>query len=110
MADANANMLYFFNYKTMKRPQIKDFFPEITTLTDAMLVYSSNKQLFSYATALNRYIDELEEKRTIPADMAHFMMWVSNSGWYFDTAKKLWCIDGYRNRTTQELFEYYLNL
>ena len=42
-------------------PNIKDYFGVNTTLEKVHLFYTDNPELFNYAQALDRYIDELEE-------------------------------------------------
>jgi hypothetical protein len=46
----------------MKRPEIKDFFHEKTDLETIHAIYTKSPHLFSYANALDRYIDFLEDK------------------------------------------------
>jgi len=45
----------------MKRPEIKDFFPEKTDLETIHAIYTKSPRLFSYVSALDRYVDYLEE-------------------------------------------------
>jgi hypothetical protein len=47
----------------MQRPQIQNFFPSDTTLTDVLEEYKKSKDLFNYAQALDTYIDHLENKK-----------------------------------------------
>jgi len=44
----------------MKRPKIEDFFPEGTSLSDAMKEYKKSKVLFDFIQAQDQYIDGLE--------------------------------------------------
>ena len=44
----------------MPRPEIKNFFLENTTLTDIIKAYDSQPELFNYAKALDRFIDQIE--------------------------------------------------
>ena len=46
----------------MKRPKIKDYFPEKTDLENVHSEYTKSPHLYSYASALDRYIDYLEEQ------------------------------------------------
>jgi len=46
----------------LERPKIKDFFGEETTLQQVCDTYSSQPQLFNYAQALDRYIDEFSKQ------------------------------------------------
>ena len=48
----------------MKRPNIKDFFAEKTDLEAVHSEYTKSPHLYSYSSALDRYIDYLEEKLT----------------------------------------------
>lgn len=51
----------FINDKAeMPRPEIKNFFPENTTLTDIIKTYDSQPELFNYTKALDRFIDHIE--------------------------------------------------
>ena len=43
------------------RPKIKEYFGENATLQQVLDTYESQPELFNYAQALDRYIDELEE-------------------------------------------------
>lgn len=45
----------------MNRPKIKEYFGENATLQQVADTYNSQPELFNYAQALDRYIDELEE-------------------------------------------------
>lgn len=46
----------------MKRPLIEEFFSGGTTLSQAMKKYEQTPELFNYAKALDRYIDQLQEQ------------------------------------------------
>jgi len=46
----------------MKRPNIKDYFKDSTTINDVHKSYISSPELFKYASAADRYIDYLEEQ------------------------------------------------
>jgi len=46
----------------MKRPKIKDYFPEKTDLETVNSEYTKSPHLYSYASDLDRYIDYLEEQ------------------------------------------------
>ena len=46
----------------MKRPKIKDFFHEETDLENVHRIYTKSPHLFSYASALDMYIDYLEDQ------------------------------------------------
>jgi len=50
----------------MKRPNIKDFFQEKTDLETVHRIYTKSPHLFGYASALDRYIDYLEEQLEKP--------------------------------------------
>jgi len=50
------------NYQPMKRPKIKDFFHEKTDLETVHSEYTKSPHLYSYASDLDRYIDDLEEQ------------------------------------------------
>ena len=50
----------------MKRPKIKDYFLEKTDLETVHRIYTKSPHLFSYASALDRYIDYLEEQLEKP--------------------------------------------
>jgi len=54
----------------MKRPKIKDFFPEKTDLETVHREYTKSPHLFGYVSALDRYIDYLEEptNKSKPSD------------------------------------------
>ena len=56
--------------KQMKRPKIKDFFPEKTDLGNVHSEYTKSPHLFSYASALDKYVDYLEEptNKSKPSD------------------------------------------
>ena len=45
----------------MKRPEIKDFFHEKTDLKTVHSEYTKSPHLYSYTSALDMYIDYLEE-------------------------------------------------
>lgn len=47
----------------MKRPKIEDFFPEGTSLTEALNEYKKSSILFNYLKALDDYADDLESER-----------------------------------------------
>ena len=46
----------------MKRPKIKDYFHEETDLETVHRIYTKSPHLFSYASALDMYIDYLEDQ------------------------------------------------
>ena len=46
----------------MKRPKIKDFFHEKTDLEIVHSEYTKSPHLYSYASALDRYIDEKDNE------------------------------------------------
>ena len=46
----------------MNRPKTKDFFSEKTDLETAHSEYTKSPHLFSYANALDMYIDYLEDE------------------------------------------------
>ena len=46
----------------MERPNIKDFFAEKTDLDTVHKEYTHSPHLYSYASALDRYIDWLEDE------------------------------------------------
>ena len=46
----------------MKRPKIKDYFPEKTDLETVHSEYTESPHLYSYSSALDMYIDYLEEQ------------------------------------------------
>ena len=46
----------------MKRPKIKDFFHEKTDLEIVHSEYTKSPHLFSYVSALDRYVDYLEDQ------------------------------------------------
>ena len=46
----------------MKRPKIKDYFHEKTDLETVHRIYTKNPHLFGSASALDGYIDYLEEQ------------------------------------------------
>jgi len=50
----------------MKRPKIKDYFPEKTDLETVHSEYTKSPHLFSYSSALDRYIDYLEKNEQLP--------------------------------------------
>ena len=50
----------------MKRPKIKDYFPEKTDLETVHFEYTKSPHLYSYASDLDRYIDSLEEQLEKP--------------------------------------------
>ncbi len=50
----------------MERPNIKGFFGENVTLKQVHETYLNQTELFNYAQALDRYIDELEDKVSAP--------------------------------------------
>jgi len=54
----------------MKRPEIKDFFPEKTDLETVHSEYTKSPHLYSYSSALDMYIDYLEEptNKSKPSD------------------------------------------
>ena len=47
---------------------------------------------------------------TLTENQCKFIIWIQNNEWYNDDDDNLWHCEGYRNRTTQELFEYFLKL
>lgn len=47
----------------------------------------------------------------LSAQAMRFIVWLfQKEEWYYDSALNLWTQDGYRSRTTQELFEYYTSI
>jgi len=46
----------------MKRPKIKDYFPENTDLETVHSEYTKSPHLYGYAIDLDRYIDYLEDQ------------------------------------------------
>ena len=46
----------------MKRPEIKDFFQEKTDLETVHSEYTKSPHLYSYSSALDMYIDYLEDE------------------------------------------------
>jgi len=50
----------------MKRPKIKDYFHEKTDLETVHREYTKSPHLYSYASALDSYIDYLEKNEQIP--------------------------------------------
>jgi len=50
----------------MKRPKIKDYFHEKTDLKTVHFEYTKSPHLYSYASALDGYIDYLEEQLEKP--------------------------------------------
>ena len=50
------------NYNNMKRPKIKDFFQEKTDLETVHSEYTKSPHLYSYSSALDGYIDYLEDQ------------------------------------------------
>ena len=50
----------------MKRPKIKDYFHEKTDLETVQFEYTKSPHLYSYSSALDRYIDYLEEQLEKP--------------------------------------------
>jgi len=50
----------------MKRPKIKDFFSEKTDLETVHSEYNKSPHLYSYASALDVYIDYLEKNEQLP--------------------------------------------
>jgi len=46
----------------MKRPEIKDYFPEKTDLETVHSEYTKSPHLYSYSSALDRYIDEKDNE------------------------------------------------
>ena len=46
----------------MKRPKIKDYFHEKTDLETVQFEYTKSPHLYSYASALDMYIDYLEDQ------------------------------------------------
>jgi len=46
----------------VERPNIKDFFAEKTDLDTVHKEYTQSPHLYSYASALDRYIDWLEDE------------------------------------------------
>ena len=49
-----------------------------------------------------------ETIKTMPADMDEFLSYVTEKdGWVFN--KQLWRKDGWRSRTTAELYDFYKN-
>ena len=46
----------------MKRPNIKDYFHEKTDLETVHSEYTKSLHLYSYSSALDRYIDYLEDE------------------------------------------------
>jgi len=50
----------------MKRPKIKDYFPEKTDLETVHFEYTKSPHLYSYAIDLDMYIDYLEEQLEKP--------------------------------------------
>lgn len=71
------------------RPQIKYFFGVDATVETVHKAYLNNAELFNYAQALDRYIDELEdEDQEVKVDAIAFAEWIkinayhSNGDWY----------------------------
>jgi len=48
------------NTERGERPSIKDYFPESFGVMDILPIYESQPELFNYAKALDRYIDDIE--------------------------------------------------
>ena len=44
----------------------------------------------------------------VPTDVKKFIVWLNDkSEWYYESAENLWVQDGYKSRTTDELYQYY---
>lgn len=44
----------------------------------------------------------------LPLDAKRFIVWLfTRDEWHYDSTKNLWVQDGYRSRTTDELYQYY---
>ena len=44
----------------------------------------------------------------LPVDVKKFIVWLfRRDEWHYDSAEDLWRQDGYRSRTTDELYLYY---
>ncbi len=49
--------------KELKRPIIKKHFKEGTTIEEVAKIYAISPELFKYAQALDKYIDQLESEQ-----------------------------------------------
>ncbi len=44
----------------------------------------------------------------LPLDAKRFIVWLfTKDEWHYDSTENLWVQDGYRSRTTDELYQYY---
>ena len=67
----------------MKRPEIKDYFPEKTDLETVHSEYTKSPHLYSYSSALDMYIDYLEEQletyKSKPEDSKNYQVAFGNN-------------------------------
>ena len=47
---------------------------------------------------------------TLSENQAKFIIWLQKNEWYYDSTENLFRCEGYRSRTINDLFEYYLKL
>ncbi len=50
----------------------------------------------------------MEETTELTHPVSCFIVWLQDGEWHYSSADGLWQRYGYRSRTTQQLFEYYL--
>ena len=81
------------------RPSIKDYFPESFGVMDILPIYESQPELFNYAKALDRYIDDIENptpptllnelRENADKQAIEFAEWISNEFWIL-SSDDLW--------------------
>jgi hypothetical protein len=78
----------------MIRPDFKDFFPEGTTVQDIQKAFTGHPELYRYITALDAYVDWLEDQigKDRSSEMIEYLVKIGfaeegvfNSMWTIDT-------------------------
>jgi len=87
------------NTERGERPSIKDYFPESFGVMDILPIYESQPELFNYAKALDRYIDDIENptpptllnelRENADKQAIEFAEWISNEFWIL-SSDDLW--------------------
>jgi hypothetical protein len=53
--------------------------------------------------------EDLDSTYMLPVDVKRFIVWLSkNDEWHYESTENLWRKDGFRSKTTDELYTYYL--
>jgi hypothetical protein len=56
------------------------------------------------------YVKEIFPAEALHPDVQRFIVWLyTKDEWYYDSKQSLWVQYGYRSRTTNELYQYYIS-